>query len=43
MRYGQLIADKMIFIHIKFQDLQQKWARVRLEVKNNRDGEDLGD
>ena len=33
----------MIFILVKIQDLQQKWARVRVEVKINRDGEDLGD
>ena len=32
VRYGQLIADYMIFIHMKFQDLQQKQAGVRLEV-----------
>ena len=32
-RYGQLIADNMIFIHMKFQDLQQKQAGVRLQNK----------
>ena len=33
VRYGQLIADNMIFINVKFQDLQQKRARVRFEVQ----------
>ena len=33
VRYGQLIADNMIFIHMKFQDIQQKRAGVRLEVQ----------
>ena len=31
--YGQLKADNMIFIHVNFQDLQQKWAGVRVEVQ----------
>ena len=31
--YGQLKADNMIFIHVNFQDLQQKRAGVRVEVK----------
>ena len=33
VRYGQLIADNMIFIHMKFQDLQQNRAGVWLEVQ----------
>ena len=33
VRYGQLIADNMTFIHVKFQDLQQKRAGVMLEVQ----------
>ena len=33
VRYGQLIADNMIFIHMKFQDLQQKRTGVRLQVQ----------
>ena len=43
VRYGQLVADNMIFIHMKFQYLQQKRAGVRFEVQNNKDGKDLGD
>ena len=43
MRCGQLMTYNMNYIHVKFQDRQQKWAGVRVEVKNNGDGEDLGD
>ena len=32
-RYEQVKADNMIFIHVNFQDLQQKQAGVRLEVQ----------
>ena len=32
-RYGPLKADNMIFIHVNFQDLQQKRAEVRAEVQ----------
>ena len=31
--YGQLMADNMNFIHVKFQGLQQKLAEVRVEVQ----------
>ena len=31
--YGQLLADSMNFIHVKFQDLQKKRAGVRFEVQ----------
>ena len=31
---GQIIAGSVIFIHMNFQDLQQKRARVRVEVEN---------
>ena len=33
VRYGQLKADNMIFIHVNFQDLQQKQAGVRVEIQ----------
>ena len=32
-RYGQLMTDYMNYIHVKFQDLQQKQAGVRVEVQ----------
>ena len=32
-RYGQLMTDDMNYIHVKFQDLQQKWAGVWVEVQ----------
>ena len=41
-RYGQMKAGNMIFIHMNFQDLQQKRAGCGLRYKNNGDGEDLG-
>ena len=33
MQYGQLMADNMNFEHVKFQDLQEKRAGVRVEVQ----------
>ena len=33
VRYGQLIAENITFVHIKFQDLQQERTRVRIEVQ----------
>ena len=41
MRNGQIKAGNLIFIHVNFQDLQQKRAGVRVEVQKNGDGEDL--
>ena len=32
-RYGQLKAGNMTFIHVNFQDLQQKPAGVRVKVQ----------
>ena len=42
-RYGQVMIADMNYIHLKFQDLQQKRAGARIEVQKNVDGEDLGD
>ena len=40
-RYGSIEAGNMIFIHVNFQDLQQKRAGVWVEVQNNGDGKIL--
>ena len=32
-RYGQLTTDGINYIHVKFQDLQQKRTGVRVEVE----------
>ena len=38
---GQIKAGNYIFIHMNFQDLQQKRAGVQVEVQKYGDGEDL--